>query len=68
MHFFKKKFTRCEYKEKIQKSLISLTVYEINDTFSFLRELTDIWRTSMYWYVLHFGNKHTGLVPTCRHL
>lgn len=42
MHFFKKKFTRCEYKEKIQKSLISLTVYEINDTFNFLRELTDI--------------------------
>lgn len=42
MHFFKKKFTRCEYKEKIQKSLISFTVYEINDTFNFLRELTDI--------------------------
>lgn len=42
MHFFKKKFTRCEYKEKIQKSLISLTVYETNDTFSFLRDLTDI--------------------------
>lgn len=43
MHFFKKKFTRCEYKEKIQKSYTySLTVYEINDTFSFLRDMTDI--------------------------
>lgn len=39
MHFFTKKFTRCEYKEKIQKSL---TVHEINDTFSFLRDMTDI--------------------------